>query len=56
MPVARLVSVDTAPLLEQLIQCGVVSKPRHTSRPTARKAPRVHARGSVSELVSEHRR
>jgi prevent-host-death family protein len=55
-PVARLVSVDTAPLLERLIQCGVVSKPRHTSRPTARGAPRVHARGSVSELVSEHRR
>lgn len=55
-PVARLLSVETAPLLDQLTQRGVLSRPRRTTRPTARDATRVRARGSVSELVSEQRR
>ncbi|WP_232065381.1 type II toxin-antitoxin system Phd/YefM family antitoxin [Mycobacterium shinjukuense] len=55
-PVVRLVAVDSAPLLEQLTRQGVVSRPRSAVRPTARGAPRVRARGSVSELVSEQRR
>jgi prevent-host-death family protein len=55
-PVVRLVAVDTAPLLEQLTRQGVVSRPRSASRPTASGAPRVRARGSVSDLVSEQRR
>ena len=55
-PVARLLSVDTAPLLEQLTQRGVLSKPRRADRPTASGTSRVHARGSVAELVSEQRR
>ncbi|MGH3448147.1 MAG: type II toxin-antitoxin system Phd/YefM family antitoxin [Nocardioidaceae bacterium] len=54
-PVARLVRVDTAPLLERLTQGGVLSKPRAV-RPTASGASRAHARGSVSELVGEQRR
>jgi len=56
MPVARLLSVETAPLLEQLTQRGVLSKPRRPGRPTASGAPRVRARGSVAELVGEQRR
>lgn len=55
-PVVRLVSVDTAPLLEQLTQQGVVSRPRSASRPNARTTARVRARGPVSDLVSEQRR
>lgn len=55
-PVVRLVAVDTAPLLEQLTQQGVVSRPRSARRPTASRTPRVRARGPVSELVSEQRR
>jgi prevent-host-death family protein len=55
-PVVRLVAVDTAPLLEQLTQQGVVSRPQSAGRPTASRTPRVHARGSVSGLVSEQRR
>ncbi|BBZ48342.1 hypothetical protein MHEI_00590 [Mycobacterium heidelbergense] len=55
-PVVRLVAVDTAPLLEQLTKQGVVSRPRSAGRPTATGAPRVRARGSVSDLVSEQRR
>jgi prevent-host-death family protein len=55
-PVARLLAVDTAPLLDQLIERGVLSKPRRTDRPAARGASRVRARGPVADLVSEQRR
>ncbi|HEV7208165.1 MAG TPA: type II toxin-antitoxin system prevent-host-death family antitoxin [Mycobacteriales bacterium] len=55
-PVARLLPVDTAPLLEQLLARGVLSKPSRAQRPAARGADRVPARGPVADLVSEHRR
>jgi len=55
-PVARLLAVDVAPLLDQLIASGVLSKPRRADRPAARGAARAHASGPVSELVSEQRR
>lgn len=55
IPVARLLSVDTAPLIEQLTRSGVLSRPR-AERPSASGAPRVHAEGPVAELVSEQRR
>lgn len=55
-PVARLLSVDTAPLLDQLTQRGILSKPAGASRPTASTAPRVHAREPVAELVGQQRR
>ncbi|MGI8524231.1 MAG: type II toxin-antitoxin system Phd/YefM family antitoxin [Nocardioides sp.] len=56
MPVARLVAVDSAPLLEQLTRAGVLSRPRRAGRPTASNKPRAHADRPVSELVSEQRR
>jgi len=56
IPVARLSQVDTAPLLEQLVQRGVLSKPRGAPRPAARGMVRAHASGPVSDLVSEQRR
>lgn len=55
-PVARLLSVDTAPLLEQLTERGILSKPRRAGRPTASGVSRVHAHGPVAELVSGQRR
>jgi prevent-host-death family protein len=55
-PVARLVAVESAPLLEQLTASGVISKPRSPVRPTATSASRVRASGPVAELVSEQRR
>ncbi len=55
-PVARLLAVDTAPLLDQLIQRGVLSRPRSAERPVARGASREHASGPVADLVSEQRR
>ena len=54
-PVARLVPVTTAALLDQLVEQGVLSKAR-ADRPSARAATRVRARGSVADLVSEQRR
>jgi prevent-host-death family protein len=56
IPVVRLVAVDSAPLLEQLTRQGVVSRPRRAVRPMASGAPRVRARGSVSDLMGEQRR
>jgi len=55
-PVARLLAVDTAPLLDQLIECGVLSKPRRPDRPSAQRASRVRASGAVADFVSEQRR
>ena len=55
-PVARLLPVDTAPLLDQLVERGVLGKPRSRDRPAARRASSVHASGPVADLVSEQRR
>jgi len=55
-PVARLLPIDTAPLLEQLVQRGVLSRPVRADRPPADRASRVCARGPVADLVSEQRR
>lgn len=54
-PVARLLPVDSAPLLEQLVQRGVLSRPKRADRPAARGATRVRATGPVADLVSEQR-
>jgi prevent-host-death family protein len=56
LPVARLVSVDTGSLLDQLTRDGIVGRPQRASRPRARGATRVRANGSVSALVSDQRR
>lgn len=55
-PVARLVPVDSAPLLERLTREGVLSRPHSTGRPRASGAPRAHASRPVSDLVGEERR
>ena len=55
IPVARLIAVETAPLLEDLTQRGVLSRPRG-HRPAARGLVRARASGSVSDLVNEQRR
>jgi prevent-host-death family protein len=53
--VARLTSVDTAPILEQLDQDGVIHLPRSVSRPRARGRKRIRATRPVSDLVTEQR-
>lgn len=55
-PVARLLAVDAAPLLDQLVERGVLGKPRTANRAVARRASRVRASGPVADLVSEQRR
>lgn len=55
-PVARLLPVDAAPLIDQLVQGGVLARPRSADRPAARGAARVQASGPIADLVSEQRR
>ena len=54
-PVARLLPVHTASLLDQLVERGVLSKPLQVDRPAAHGVARVHASGPVADLVSEQR-
>jgi prevent-host-death family protein len=54
-PVVRLVAVDAAPLIDQLVQQGVLGKAAQPGRPTAVGARRVKASGPVADLVSEQR-
>ncbi|MDQ3433059.1 MAG: type II toxin-antitoxin system prevent-host-death family antitoxin [Actinomycetota bacterium] len=54
-PVVRLLAVDTAPLLDQLVRDGVLSRPHRPDRPAARDAARVRASGPVADLVSQQR-
>lgn len=56
IPVVRLSSVESAPLLEQLTREGILSKPSSGRRPPAGGVSRVHAREPVSELIGEQRR
>ena len=56
IPVARVVGLDTAPLIERLTAEGVIARPESTDRPGARDRPRVRAKGSVADLVGEQRR
>jgi prevent-host-death family protein len=55
VPVARLTPVEASPLLKRLTEQGVLSEPLSAKRPKAGATPRVRARGSVSDLVSEQR-
>ncbi|TFD76058.1 type II toxin-antitoxin system Phd/YefM family antitoxin [Cryobacterium fucosi] len=56
VPVARLSQINTAPLLEQLVERGVLSRPSGSRRPAARDIVRAQASGSVSDFVTEQRR
>lgn len=55
LPVARLVEIDAAPLLEQLEREGVLTA-ASAPRPRAVGTARAQATGPVADLVSEHRR
>jgi prevent-host-death family protein len=55
VPVARLMPVDAAPLIERLTREGVLGRPQRSGRPAASGRPRVRASGSVADLVSEQR-
>ncbi|MEV4419445.1 type II toxin-antitoxin system prevent-host-death family antitoxin [Patulibacter sp. NPDC049589] len=55
-PVVRLLAVEAAPLIDRLTREGVLGPPTSTERPVATATERVPAVGSVSDLISEHRR
>lgn len=55
-PVARLVGIDSAPLLERLTQRGVLSQSQRSERPRATGAARQTVKRPVSELIGEQRR
>ena len=55
VPVARLLPVDSAPIIERLTREGLLGKPRQAPRPTATGRSRVHAHGPVAKLVNEQR-
>lgn len=56
VPVARILGVDAAPIVESLTQQGVISKPARPGRTIATGRTRVRSTRPVSELVSEQRR
>lgn len=56
LPVAKLVGLDYAPLIERLTEQGVLSRPQKPVRPIARGQVRVRARRSAADQVSEQRR
>jgi prevent-host-death family protein len=56
VPVARLLGVDVAPLLERLTAEGVIGRVDCTSRPKATNHRRVPSTASVSDFVTEQRR
>ncbi len=56
IPVARLVGVEAAGVIEQLERDGVLARPATAHRPRATGRPRAPSSGSVSDLIAELRR
>jgi len=56
VPVARLVGIETTPLLDRLTAEGVIGRPASPDRPAASGRPRPRPRRPVAPLVSEQRR
>jgi len=56
IPVARLIGVAHAPLLERLVEAGTIARPKVAARPTASGRRRPRATRPLSEVVSEQRR
>lgn len=56
VPVARLVGVEGAGLLERLERDGLISRPKAARRPAAAGRRRIAASSAVSDLVIEQRR
>lgn len=54
-PVARMIPATGPSAIEELIEAGVIKKPRAPARP-ASAHERIPAKGSVSELIKDQRR
>jgi prevent-host-death family protein len=55
-PVARIVALDSTPVIERLIAQGVIGRPIRSTRPVAGDRHRPKPKHSVADMVSEHRR
>lgn len=56
IPVARILGLNAATVLEQLTEQGVIAKPSSPDRPRATGRHRPRPRQSVADRVSEQRR
>jgi prevent-host-death family protein len=56
VPVARLIGIQTGPLLDRLTAEGVIGRPTSSERPTAAGRRRPRPRRPVAPRVSEQRR
>lgn len=56
VPVARLLGVETTPLLDRLTAEGVIGRPTSAEKPAASGRPRPRPRRPVAPLVGEQRR
>ena len=55
LPVARLVSIDSANLLERLTARGVIARPTSNQRPLATGRPRPRVVHPLADVVSDQR-
>ena len=55
-PVARIVALDSAPVLDRLTAEGVISRPVRSARPIAGGRSRPKPNRPVADIVSEQRR
>jgi prevent-host-death family protein len=55
-PVARIVAIESTPLIDRLTAEGIISRPQKSTRPVAGGRARPIPKSPVSETVSEQRR
>lgn len=55
-PVARIVALDSTPILDRLTAEGVIARPTRATRPVAGSRPRPKPKHPVADLVVEQRR
>ena len=55
LPVARLVQMEATSLLQRLTEKGVIGRPAVAVRPIASGRPKVAAKESIADLISEQR-
>ena len=54
-PVARIVALDSTPVLDRLTAEGVISRPARSARPVAGGRSRPKPKRPVADIVSEQR-
>ena len=55
-PVARIVALDSTPVIDRLTAQGVISRPARSTRPVAGDRQRPTPKRPVADIVSEQRR